>query len=402
MRDTGYVGIAKQYRSVAREKGLLVTLEEKAKKTPAVRKLFGAVDLWFWDDVLKWRYEGKNSRSFAEILGKLGMTDILWSGGDSRQNVEYFNSLGFLSGKGDIYQDVYDPAWNLPPWENTKGWPEDLVLLPSQERMKGWVTYYNGKDYPGGVICSTRSIEWMKRLIPPDLASHPYAARFIDTTTANPLRECYNQNHPLSRSDDRRGKTAMLDYVSGGLGLVTGSETGMDWAVPSLHYFEGMMSLGPYRFNDSGYSLLGDDAPSAEYLRYQVGTSYRIPLFELVYHDCVVSYWYWGDSSNRVPDVWRDKDLFNVLYGTPPLWVVDPGVWSTHKDRFIASYKDGRATAVRTAGKEMTSHSFLTADKTVQRSSFADGTEAWVNFGTRPYTLDSGKTLPAKGYLVLP
>jgi len=35
--------------------------------------------------------------------------------------------------------------------------------------------------------------------------------------------------------------------------------------------------------------------------KFQLGQSYRLPLFELVFHDCIVSYWYWGDYSNKLP-----------------------------------------------------------------------------------------------------
>src|ERR1039458_4989056 len=37
--------------------------------------------------------------------------------------------------------------------------------------------------------------------------------------------------------------------------LVTGSETGHDAAVPFVHYFEGMLSLGPYRVPDAGRDM---------------------------------------------------------------------------------------------------------------------------------------------------
>jgi hypothetical protein len=142
--------------------------------------------------------------------------------------------------------------------------------------------------------------------------------------------------------------------------------------------------------------------PDQDFFRFQVGPYYRIPLFELVYHDCVVSYWYWGDSSNRIPEVWKDRDLFNILYGTPPLWIVDPVIWANHEPRFIASYRDGRKTALRTRGSEMTEHTFDNADRTIQHSVFADGTRVWVNFGTRRYTLRTGEILLPKSYIIKP
>ena len=57
--------------------------------------------------------------------------------------------------------------------------------------------------------------------------------------------------------------------------------------------------------------------------KFQVGGKYRLPLWELVYHDCCVAYWYWGDYNNKLPALWDKRDLFNALYGTPPMYMFD-------------------------------------------------------------------------------
>ena len=88
--------------------------------------------------------------------------------------------------------------------------------------------------------------------------------------------------------------------MSGDCKLVTGSETGHDAAVPVVHYFEGMMSLGPYRVPDAGRDMqqILDDVPE-KVAKFQTGRVYRLPLWELVYHECVVAHWYWGDYNNK-------------------------------------------------------------------------------------------------------
>jgi len=312
------------------------------------------------------------------------------------------NELGFLTGRYDIYQDVYSPDTPLA-WVNKEGWPDCLDLMPNGDWMKGWVSRENGKDYVGGVLCSSCILDMARHHVPEDLKTHAYGARFIDTTTASPMRECDSPKHPLTRTQDRENKMALLDYLSRDLKLVTGSETGVDMAVPHLDYFEGMMSLGPYRLQDSGYDLCSVKKPQDDFLRFQVGPFYRIPLFELVFHDCVVDYGYWGDSSNRLEDFWDVRDLFNALYGTPPIWIMDPDRWARDKDRFVQSYRTATEVARRTGYSEMLSHEFLTEDHTVQSTSFADGTKVWVNFGKKAYRLpDGGKLKPGGWKAVYP
>ncbi len=396
----GYVGIAKAYRAYARAKGLLVTLAEKAKLAPGAARLPGCVDLWFWKKAERWRNEPDPS-ALAKELFDAGIRRVLWSSEASPKAIAAMNGLGFITGRYDIYQDVYPP--DSPDWMaklNHEAWPSGLVLDETGERVTGWISYDNGREYKGGVVCSIPGLDLLKRHVDEDLKTHPYRARFIDTTTASPLRECWNPLHPTTRSVDREYKLKQLEYLSRDKKLVTGSETGIDWAVPAVHYFEGMMSLGNFRLPDAGHDLTSVKTPTEDFLRFQVGPSYRIPLFELVYHDCVVSYYYWGDSSNRLPDWWSVRDLSNALYGTGPLWIMDYERWSRDKARFVQSYKTATETSARTGFSEMLDHRFLTADRTVQTTAFANGTRVWVNFGKKAYTLPSGGTLEAGGYVV--
>jgi len=192
----------------------------------------------------------------------------------------------------------------------------------------------------------------------------------------------------------------LLRYASEDVGVVTGTENAVDSSVPYTHYYEGLLSLTPYRTLDAGYNMWQYTAPTPELLKYQVGPYYRIPLWELVYHDCSVAMWYWGDSSNRFPELWDQRDLINVLYGTTPLFMLTPGVWETYRARFVQSYQ-ATCPAARTLGyEEMMSHGFLTSDHTLQRSTWSNGTTITVNFADTAQPLPEGGTIGSKSYVV--
>jgi hypothetical protein len=180
-------------------------------------------------------------------------------------------------------------------------------------------------------------------------------------------------------------------------------QAGADAAVPYVHYFEGMLSLGPYRIPDAGRDMgrIWDEVPE-RVARFQVGHKYRLPLWELVYHDCVVAQWYWGDYNNKLPAIWDNRDLFNILYGTPPMFMFNRHVWKQNKDRFAQSYKDVCPVARAVGYAEMTDHRFLTPDRDVQQTTFANGVTITVNFGDRPFSLSDGKEVEAMGYAVSP
>jgi len=317
------------------------------------------------------------------------------------------NELHVLTSRYDIYQDVMDPAnfehlrWIHPDW-TTPAWPKDLVLGADGNWLKGWgVQGTNGQWYSCGVICDRRAVDYARQRIPAELATHDYKCRFIDTTTAAPWHECYSTNHPMTRTESREWKMKLLDYVSRDMKLVTGCETGHDAAVPFLHYFEGMLSLGPYRVPDAGRDMLRiwQDPPEVV-TKFQLGQTYRLPLWELVYHDCVVAQWYWGDYNNKIPALWDKRDLFNVLYGTPPMFMFDRKFWHEQKARFVQSYRN-TCPYVRAVGySEMTDHRFLTPDRNVQQTAFAGGVTVTVNFGEKPFRTPSGHSIPALGFWV--
>jgi hypothetical protein len=107
----------------------------------------------------------------------------------------------------------------------------------------------------------------------------------------------------------------------------------------------------------------------------------------------MVSYWYWGDYNNKLPAVWDRRDLWNALYGTPPMFMFTPKVWQTYRQRFVQSYQTATPVARATGYSEMLSHRWLTADHTVQESVFADGTRVTVNFGETAYRMPDGRQL---------
>jgi hypothetical protein len=205
--------------------------------------------------------------------------------------------------------------------------------------------------------------------------------------------EDYDPNHPLTRSDDRANKQRLLELVSRDHRLITGTETGQDWAAPFVHYFEGMMSLTGYRVPDAGRDIYAYKEPTPELLKYQVGPGYRVPLWELVYHDSVVAIWYWGDNSDKQPELWDRRDLWNVLYGTPPLWMINPEKWARHRERWVACYHNVCPVVRKTAYREMLDHRWLTPDRTIQQTTFTGGLAVTVNFGDSPFTDDAGREI---------
>jgi hypothetical protein len=95
--------------------------------------------------------------------------------------------------------------------------------------------------------------------------------------------------------------------------------------------------------------------------------------------------------------LWDQRDLFNVLYATPPMFMFDRGLWQANQARFVQSYRTVCPLVRRVGFSEMTDHRFLTPDRNVQQTSFANGTTVTVNFGSTAFQFADGTLLPPMG-----
>jgi hypothetical protein len=156
-------------------------------------------------------------------------------------------------------------------------------------------------------------------------------------------------------------------------GLVSGNEAGTDWAVPYVHFLEGMMEK-PFRV-----------APDFPYM--------RAPLWNLVFHDSVVSYWYQKDSYAQS---WRDKVPYDALCGNPTFWRFGRE-WARSREAFRATTGVDEL-ARRVALDRMTHHEFLGGG--LERTEFSSGVSVVANTGGEPREYE-GRPVPALGYVEL-
>ncbi len=386
-----YVALCKQYRGYAKRTGLLLTLEQKAKRNPQVRLLAGAPNVW-----------GGNPQ-FAREAKAAGIERLLVNGVWAAEEMQSVRSLGYLNSRYDNYEDLYTCCPNHDPPYNV-GSIEDCVLRADGQRQVSWVTW--DKKHTSHKRCSALQLDIARKYIEGQLAKHPHNAWFLDVTTATWLIECYDPKHSHDRTQDREAKRKLAKLVGTDLGLVLGGEHGRWWGADLFDYWEGMMSINPFFTWPAGHLRPPEkkEEIGEAYLEWGLGHRRRLPLWELVFHDCVVSYWYWGDTTDFLyrlaPELTDKKDAFNILYGTPPMFWVGDGVkagflWEDPKlrRRLLQSYRHVCKLHEQIAFQEMLSHQWLTPDRDVQRTVFgrngttAGRTEVIVNFGEKPYTV---------------
>jgi hypothetical protein len=88
-----------------------------------------------------------------------------------------------------------------------------------------------------------------------------------------------------------------------------------------------------------------------------------------------------------------------VLYGTPPMFMFNRRLWEENRARFVQSYRSTCPHVRQVGYQELTDHRFLTPDRSVQQTVFANGVRMTVNFGSADHRLADGPVVPARGSL---
>jgi hypothetical protein len=414
----GYVAQCKLYRDYIWKKNSITTLREKQNRFPAIEKMIGSVHIYVWDKA--------REVEFARELKKegIGKAMILWDANHTPYpEIGYdtkLKELGFATGGYELFTDLktkdtafyqIDPKGPLR-FAHTV-YPGKFNQLAA--RKSDGKTYFNQF---GHTTCPVAIRPEIDRKVESKLKEFPHETYFLDVYQANGTFECYSKDHPLTRQQFAEAVVKNHQIMEDKYSQYLGGEWGADFANAHVAYVHGMMTLqrtwwgsgiekkgtiyytGDWKSNPRPTQMVGTRVANDKYLKYSINEYTRVPLYELVYHDAVVTSWRWEDGNHHAPEIWWKKDLFNMLYGNAPLWSVDRERWDEYKFTFIESYKKVCPWLQQIGYDELVSHRFLTNDHKVQESVFSSGKRIVVNFGDADFSYQ-GKIIIPKGFILL-
>jgi hypothetical protein len=387
-----YVTMAKRYRRYAQETGLFVSLKEKIARTPVLGDLIGApqtrVGILHNLSPDSDRYDKQNptnNYSLTTFDQRAKQLRELKARGVDR-------TLVFVSAWPHLGYDRQHPD-PLPPPEAAGGW-DGMKRLADTCKELGYTFIFHDqyRDYyadapsydpqfaiheedeslPAKAAFGSRFGDWKEARIPWmrhwDGGKQTYLnARFqtghlrknyalffehgihpqgiyIDVIGYVPPDEDFNPEHLTTRSDAMRGQIELLNWSRHNLG-VTATEAGADWVIPYVDIV-----------NQSG----------------SVGKTVPLPLYQLVYHDAVLTSYGAGRSGGE------KNLLLGILCGGVP----ELPVGEVSEDS-LALIKQMAALHKRVALLEMTRHEFLDASRSKERTTFADGTTVTVDWDAK-------------------
>ena len=406
LSDCDYNDLCKVYRAYVRETGHLRTLAEKAAQNPSVDRLIGCSfvhtgiktvvqpDSDFFDpeNPEKNNHCTPFSKRTEEIklLHNMGVEKLYlhldgwaqpgydnchpdyspacieaggWEG--MKELVDTMHECGYLFGIHDQYRDFYKSAKSFD--ENYACRLTDGTI-PEHHRWAGGQQSY---------LCATQAPYYLKRNFAALFENGiELDGAYLDVFTCNEGDECTNPEHRMTRRECYEYRGQCFSWLLAH-GILSSSEEVSDWAIPSLvfcHY-------APYSFMMKRPGLPKDGIP--------------VPLFNLVYHDCVIEPWMMDKVSEN-----DDYMLYALLNGGAPYLLRDAAYLNTDGsfegdellalEEMIRRSKTVSALHEKIAKCEMVRHRMNPENWWIQETEFSDGTKVKVDFKNQTYEISEG------------
>ena len=390
-----YVTMAKRYRRYVQDVGTFVSLREKIARTPLLGELIGSPvvhtgilyhtqpdssyynkddpeknhQLVTFDDRaehLKGLREKGVTRAYVHLdgWGYRGYDnlhpDVLppcpeaggWDG--MKRFGDVCEELGYVFAIHDQYRDYYLDAASYDDRHTT--------LDVNGKRPHG-STWLGGKQ---SILCASLAPGYVRRNHNA-IFDHGVKLKgaYLDVFAVVIPEECYNEEHPMTRTDCMRYRAECFAFVRSKGGIIS-SEEPVDWAVPHID----LVHHGPYALDPNPGRGPAMGIP--------------IPLYSLVYHDAMLLPWSMGKGAWGIPET--DLGMLHALLNAGMPYIgLNPNEDELERVRTVCELH-GKVGLL-----EMTNHEFLDDSYRKQRSTFADGTQVEIDLDADKYEVKWGK-----------
>ena len=334
--------------------------------------------------------------------------DRLWLGADSWQDgfrhpvaVAKAKKLGYLVGPYDSYHSIHHPN-EKNTWETAQF---DLFLYESGAIVNADGTKNKGFKQKGYHLSPLVAKPYVESRVNGIVAQMPtdFNSWFIDCDAYGELFDDYSPSHPATQLDDMNARLARMAWIRDTHDMTIGSEGGSAYAAATIHFAHGMMSpvIGwgdpDMKDKNSPYYMGGYWPPEApavhvkqvplkeRYFYLYYDPRFRLPLYQIVFHDSVVTTHHWGYSSLKFKNAVETVALLELLYNVPPLYHLNTARFAKYKAWIKRHYAFFSPLHRQIGGKTMTDFEWLRDDKQVQRTEFGDTAEIFANFGTERF-----------------
>lgn len=390
---------ALEYKKYLNENKSLKTLKDKALENKEIKKLFGAIHIYLWGT-------GRNLE-VLDTFQKLGLKD-LWLGYDqdprsakhlvTPEFIQKAVKLGYLIGPYDSFHTMQDPKKS----DCMNDMYDDLY--PS-----GCIRNEDGKMNIGfagkGCHVSSEALALQtpknktlyKRI--DDFVKTGINSYFLDCDATGELFDDYSKSHPMTKEKDRTNRLERMAHIAIDRKMVLGSETAVSWAVPSIAFAHGNFSVHntihwPFTHSKTYGVWWPQERPSfffkpviasSDYIKAKYDPRYRLPLFQTVFHESIVTTDRWEISHMKIANAVKERELLELFYGVPSIWALDLKDLESYGTELKKLYQFFSPLHKIIATEELRNFRWLDSERKIQQIIFGDKVKLTVNFSNKQY-----------------
>jgi len=257
--------------------------------------------------------------------------------------------IGYFFATHDQYRDYYFKADTFD---------EEQAVHDIKGQIEVMSIWYGGKQT---ILCAQLVPYYLKRNFEM-LKQHGIELKgtYLDVFSVATLEQCFHNEHRMTRKECMEKRRECFEYVRSE-GIIVSSEESVDWAVPNMD----LVHHAPYVL-------------SSQEKGEQIGIP--VPLFNLVYHDCLVVPWFLSEGWG-IPES-ENSFLHGLLNGGTGYLSIDADKEEMEKVKVICGLH-------KQVGKEeMLKHELIGGSSRKQRTTFTDGTIVEVDFDTNEYKIN--------------
>jgi len=226
-----------------------------------------------------------------------------------------------------------------------------------------------------------------------------FNAWFLDAYATSMLFDSYRAGAPMTQAQNAAGNIDAVRWLNTVLKLPTGSEDGNAVTAQGILFAHGMQTpvLGwgdremtqdkqsPYYVGNwyppEQPAVFFKPVPLKASLRsVYFDPTLRLPLYQAVFHGSVITTHHWLFDRLKLSNVRAENELTQLLYNVPPLYHLSAATLAQRLPAIQRQDAFFRPLHQRLATQAMTDFRWLTADRQLQQTTFADGTRLVANF----------------------
>ncbi|NBF01490.1 hypothetical protein GV819_04215 [Pseudomonas sp. Fl5BN2] len=222
---------------------------------------------------------------------------------------------------------------------------------------------------------------------------------FLDAYATGMVFDSYRLSASMTQAQNAEGNIDASRWLNETLRLPAGSEDGNATTARGVLFAHGMqtpvigwgdpdMSQNPQSpyylgrwFPNEKPQVFFKTVPLKEpYRTVHFAPQTRLPLYQAVFHGSVITTHHWLFDSLKLSNVRTESELTQLLYNVPPLYHLSADTLQQRLPAMVRQDGFFRPLHERLATQAMTDFRWLSEDRLLQQTTFADGTRLVANF----------------------